>query len=437
MTTETARRTPPSVTQQDPPCLARYVGTRERTGRLTETLTVEDQAVQAADFASPTKWHLAHTTWFFETFILIPNAPHYRVFSDEFQYCFNSYYETVGERQPRHQRGLMTRPSLGQVWDYREHVDDAIAMWLRETPNPSSEIRALLELGCQHEQQHQELLVTDILALFASQPLRPAYLIDRGQQSSEETTAVPLEFLEFEEGLRTIGYSDSEFCFDNERPAHQVWMQPFRIANRLTTNREWLDFIEDGGYQRAEFWLSEGWDWVRQHHIEAPGYWEMREGKWHQATPYGLLPVPLERPVSHLSHFEADAFAKWSGRRLPTEMEWEHAARTLADPTICQPTLAIPEMGLPQISQPDHQSPFLQAYQHLWQWTQSAYLPYPGYQCPSGAVGEYNGKFMSSQIVLRGSSLATAPGHQRLTYRNFFYPGQRWQFTGMRLAEDR
>ena len=388
----------------------RYAAVRGRTEALAAPLSPEDQCVQSMPDASPAKWHRAHTTWFFETFLLVPHAPGYAVFDPAFAFLFNSYYEAAGPRHARPRRGMLTRPSCAEVTAYRAHVDAAMAALLaRGVP---SEVAALVELGLQHEEQHQELLLTDILHALAQNPLRPAY--DPGWREPEAPRG-PVRWLDGPEGIVAIGHAgtgrwpDGGFAFDNETPRHRVLLAPYRIADRPVTNGDWLAFIEAGGYREPLLWMSDGWAARQAEGWEAPLYWERRDGAWLAFTLGGLRPVDPAAPVRHVSWYEADALARWAGKRLPTEQEWEAAA------------------GLPG---------FLAAEGHVWQWTGSAYRPYPGFRPWEGAVGEYNGKFMIGQMVLRGGSLATPPGHARRSYRNFFPPGARWQFSGLRLAED-
>ena len=404
---------------------ARLRATRRHSLDLAAPLSPEDQVVQASDDASPTKWHLAHVTWFFETFLLKPYLPTYRLFDDRFPYCFNSYYEAEGARHPRGARGLLTRPRHDEVMAYRAHVDAGLDALLADAAAMADpQVAELLEIGIHHEQQHQELLLTDILGLFASQPLRPAYAPAPAQAQG---IPAPQTFTAYDGGIHEIGHAGEGFCFDNEGPRHRALLQPFALADRLVTNGEWLAFMRDGGYRDPALWLADGWGVVKAQGWAAPLYWEERDGAWWQMSLHGLRPVDLSAPVDHVSFYEADAYARWAGHRLPTEFEWEHAAIADADPAERPRRLA------PEAAQPGDR----QMFGDVWQWTQSAYLPYPGYKAAPGAIGEYNGKFMCSQQVLRGSSCATAPGHARATYRNFFYPHQRWQFTGLRLASDR
>jgi len=377
---------------------------RSETERRAAPLSAEDQVVQSMPDASPTKWHRAHVTWFFEQFLLRPFAPSYRAFDQRFSYLFNSYYVAAGPRHARPQRGLITRPGVEETTDYRLHVDAAVTALIEATRDFEA-VKRIIEIGLHHEQQHQELLLTDILHAFAQNPTNPAYDEDWQWPESRERPASANSVLA---GIHTIGYDGAGFCFDNERPAHQVLLQPVRVAPALVTNGEWLEFMADGGYTAPSLWLSNGWDEVQGQSIGAPGYWRHIDGAWFSMTLGGLRPVDPALPVCHVSYYEADAFARWAGKHLPSEAEWEVAAKAgvLDD-----------------------------AFGGVWQWTRSAYLPYPGYVAEPGALGEYNGKFMVNQMVLRGSSLATPSGHSRPTYRNFFYPSSRWQFSGLRLAE--
>ena len=405
----------------------RLLDTRHLSHERAAPLSPEDMTVQAMEDASPTKWHLAHVTWFFETFVLAKHLPGYRVFDETFNYCFNSYYESQGARQPRPSRGLLTRPSIDRVMAYRAHVDDGLrALFAQEV---DAEVARLIETGINHEQQHQELLLTDILALLAANPLRPAYRARRPRAVTREPAT--LGWIDFPGGIRAVGHDGEGFAWDNEAPQHQALVHPFRLADRLVTNGEWLAYMDGGGYRTAGHWLADGWATVNREGWQAPLYWEQRDGEWLAMSLEGLHPVDRSAPVCHVSYYEADAFARWAGKRLPTEFEWEVAAQGLesggdaAAGSALRPLPAGPDTG-----------GLRQMYGHVWQWTQSAYLPYPGYQPPAGALGEYNGKFMVSQQVLRGGSCATPAGHTRATYRNFFYPNQRWQFVGLRLAAE-
>jgi ergothioneine biosynthesis protein EgtB len=383
--------------------LQSFRAVRAETERRAAALSPEDQVVQSMPDTSPTKWHRAHVTWFFEQFLLRPYVKNYRAFDDRFGYLYNSYYVSAGPRQARPQRGLITRPSAAEVAAYRAHVDAAVAE-LIETASDFGSLIPIIEIGLNHEQQHQELLLTDILHAFTHNETHPAYDPDwRWPHGGEAArTAGTLA------GLDTIGHDGDGFCFDNEQPAHQVFLNPVRLSPHLVTNREWLDFMSDGGYTTPTLWLSDGFAAVEAQGWDAPGYWRKVDGAWCAMTLGGLRRVEPAQPVCHISYYEADAFARWSGKDLPTEAEWEVAAKrgAIAD-----------------------------AFGIVWQWTRSAYSPYPGYQAAPGALGEYNGKFMVNQMVLRGSSLATPAGHSRGSYRNFFYPAARWQFSGLRLAE--
>ena len=409
---------------------ARYAACRGQSLALIQGLSDADVTVQSMDDASPAKWHLAHTTWFFEEFVLVPHASGYQVHNEHYRYLFNSYYEAVGPRHPRPQRGLLTRPPLAEVLAYREHVDAAL---LRLCEAGLAEAaQALVELGMQHEQQHQELLLTDLLHLFAQNPLKPAYRPAAGSAPSLSTVQRP-GWVEFAGGLVDVGHPGGNFHFDCETPRHAALLQPHALCTRLVTNREWCEFIGDGGYRDPRHWLSDGWRAVQSGQWQAPLYWEKREGAWWQMTLAGEQPLAPEAPVAHISFFEADAFARWAGKRLPTEFEWEAAAAR-------QPVAGnFADSGRyrPLSAGEDAQAPLKQLYGDLWEWTSSPYIGYPGFRTAPGAVGEYNGKFMNGQYVLRGGSCATPPGHVRATYRNFFYPHQRWQFMGLRMAEDR
>jgi ergothioneine biosynthesis protein EgtB len=421
---------------QTRPCLSsqstlvpRLFETRQMSLELAAPLSPEDMTVQPMEDASPTKWHLAHTTWFFETFILLEHYPEYKVFDDTFNYCFNSYYESQGARQPRRWRGLLTRPSVERVMAYRAHVDDALDRVCAAGVDPDSDVARLLEVGINHEQQHQELLLTDILALFAASPLQPAYRAPKLR--SVEPNVAGAGWIKHEGRIGQVGHHGSSFGWDNEGPRHDVLLHPFALADRLVTNAEWLAFMADGGYATASLWLADGWTTINREGWTAPLYWEVRDGRWLAMSLEGLLPIDLAAPVSHISYYEADAFVRWAGKRLPTEFEWELAAEGLElagnslGSSALRPLPAKLPTGRPR-----------QMFGDVWEWTQSAYLAYPGYRPPVGALGEYNGKFMVSQQVLRGGSCVTPDGHTRATYRNFFYPNQRWQFTGLRLASE-
>jgi ergothioneine biosynthesis protein EgtB len=379
---------------------------RAETERRTAPLSPEDQVVQSMPDASPTKWHRAHTTWFFEQFLLTSNVKGYKVFDERFAYLYNSYYVSAGPRHDRPKRGLVTRPSADEVAAYRAHVDAAVEKLLGDAePNELRKLLPIVEIGLNHEQQHQELIVTDILHALAQNPTAPAYdknwKMPRGEKGRNGLIKIP-------DGVHTVGDDGSGFVFDNERPTHGELIQPVKISRALVTNREWLEFMADGGYTTPTLWLSEGWALREAEEWNAPFYWREWGGEWRTMSLGGEIPVDSEAPVCHVSYFEADAFARWAGKHLPTEFEWEVAARNglLAD-----------------------------AFGIVWQWTRSAYLAYPGYRAIEGALGEYNGKFMINQMILRGGSLATPEGHSRFSYRNFFPPHARWQFMGLRLAE--
>ncbi len=393
---------------------------------ICRPLETEDYVVQTMPDVSPPKWHLAHTSWFFETFLLQEFDSSYQPFHPRYNYLFNSYYEAVGERHPRPQRGMLTRPTVREIYDYRRHVDQAICKLIAEAPDARlGEIGALLDLGLNHEQQHQELLFTDCKHILATNPLAPVY---RPLEASNKQ-APTLEWLEFEGGVRDIGFSGGGFAYDNESPRHKAYLEPFRLASRLTTNGEYLEFIEAGGYREPRHWLSLGWATVLEQRWQAPLYWRRSDDSWSAYTLGGWLPIDENEPVCHLSYFEADAFASWAGKRLPTEWEWEVAAQgvdiegNLYDEGRFHPAPASDGSGLRQM------------YGDVWEWTSSAYSAYPGYRNPPGAIGEYNGKFMCGQFVLRGGSCVTSRDHLRSTYRNFFPPEARWQFSGLRLAE--
>lgn len=376
-----------------------FLETRKHSEDICQPLEIEDYVVQPVVDVSPPKWHLGHTTWFFEEFILKPYAADYEEFNEDFSFVFNSYYETVGKRVVRSDRGNLSRPSVKRVYDYRAHVTEGIKQLFTEPQN--DELYNLLEIGIHHEKQHQELLLTDIKYILGNNPLLPKYSdsFEDHPVENHEPDWIPIEA-----GVYEIGHDSEDFCYDNELGRHKVYLQPFEISNKLVTNAEYLQFIEDKGYERFDLWHAEGWDWVNQNLITAPLYWYEIDGEWHHYTAQGLQKIDINTPVTHTSYFEAFAYAQWKGRRLPTEFEWEAA----------------------------------QAYfpwGKRWEWTESAYLPYPNYQKADGALGEYNGKFMVSQKVLRGGSVATPTQHTRPTYRNFFHPHLRWQFTGIRLAK--
>ncbi|MBV8049729.1 MAG: ergothioneine biosynthesis protein EgtB [Acidobacteriaceae bacterium] len=401
----------------------RFLDVRNTSLRITEQCSPEDQMLQSMPDASPTKWHLAHTTWFFETFILLPNLPDYKPFDTRYQYLFNSYYKGLGSHPNRGSRGLMSRPSLQQVHAFRDYVERALLNFLE---NASAEVLDLVELGLNHEQQHQELIVTDIKHALWSSPLRPDAPI---ASNGTVIDTPPLVWDAFPEGIYFIGHEGDEFAFDNERPRHQVFLQDFRIASRPVTNAEYLQFIQDNGYKRPELWLSDGWDTVCAQHWDAPLYWERRDDGscWH-FTLTGLKPLDPREPVCHVSFYEADAYARWSGARLPREEEWEVAAvRMPMRGTFLEDYAFHP--------QPPSGHGNQQMLGDIWEWTASPYVAYPGFQPAPGLIGEYNGKFMCNQMVLRGGSCATPSSHIRASYRNFFPPQAKWQFSGIRLAQ--
>jgi ergothioneine biosynthesis protein EgtB len=404
-----------------------YTSVRATTERLAAPLSAEDQTVQSMPDVSPTKWHRAHVTWFFETFVLGPNLAGYRPYDESFAYIFNSYYEALGERHPRAERGLISRPGIAEVARYREFVDEAVGTLLQG--NLERNVPELITLGLHHEQQHQELLLMDIKHVLSRNPMRPVYAPGCGRPN---TDAAPPKagWIEHEGGVAEIGHTGNGFGFDNEFPRHRTYLTPFALADRPVTCGEWLSFMDDGGYRRPEFWLSDGWAVVMTQGWRAPLYWFRHPDdpeQWLQFTLSGVRPVDPDEPVCHVSYYEADAFAHWTGRRLPTEEEWETIANLAGEGTNV--------LGLDA----PHPRPAVTSNALLgdvWEWTSSGYTAYPGFRAAPGAVGEYNGKFMVSQYVLRGGCCATPPGHTRVTYRNFFPPGARWAFSGLRLAQD-
>lgn len=407
-----------------------YGEVRSWSENLCEPLETEDFVVQSMPDVSPPKWHLAHVSWFFETFILKSGVPDYEVFHPRYDFLFNSYYEAVGDRHPRPQRGLLTRPTVADIRAYRTHVDAAMKHFVTECDDSTwTRFAPIVELGLHHEQQHQELLVTDIKHILGTNPLRPVYRAEESVPAS--VPPPPARWIEHGEGIRHVGHVCEAFAFDNECPRHRVFVGAFRIAGRAVTNAEFLQFMNDEGYRRADLWLSEGWATVNTRGWRAPLYWtEFEPGDWRVFTLHGERPVVPDEPVCHISFYEADAFARWAGKRLPTEFEWEVAAREFSA-----------ENGNFMETRRFHPRPLSLApsptgfFGDVWEWTASSYLPYPGFQPAPGALGEYNGKFMCNQMVLRGGSCATPQSHIRPTYRNFFPPDARWQFTGLRLAE--
>ena len=419
----------------------RYDEVRSHTERLAAPLSPEDQTVQSMPDVSPTKWHRAHVTWFFETFVLADQEPGFAPFQDKYWFLFNSYYEAVGPRYNRAERGVVSRPGAHDVGVYRGNVDARMRDLVSSLDQGTLEkLSGTIELGFHHEQQHQELLLMDIKHVLSLNPLQPVYAGSPAAPSEPDS----LGWVDISGGLVEIGHRGTGFSFDNELPEHQVYLEPYRLADRLVTNAEWLAFMADGGYRRPEFWLSDGWAKVRTEAWAAPFYWTEVDGVWFEHTLNGTWPVNPGLPVSHVSHYEADAYAAWAGKRLPTEAEWEHGVReagpsgdpdtvgNLADTASYHPRAAGPVAD--PVSDPAA-GRLRQAYGDCWEWTSSAYLPYPGFHPAAGAIGEYNGKFMSNQMVLRGGCALTSPGHTRASYRNFFPPGARWALSGVRLAD--
>jgi len=412
--------------------LKRYEEVRALSERLCAPLEIEDYVAQPIEDVSPTRWHLAHTTWFFETFVLSRFMPNYTPVQAQYSFLFNSYYQHEGARWQRQRRGDLTRPTVADIFAYRKTVDERMADLLNTLPlEQFDELHEVVELGLNHEQQHQELILTDIKYVLALNPLHPVYT--ERNVAHARRNAPSLEWLAVTGGLYWVGHEGDGFHFDNEKEHHQVFLQPFRMANRTVTNGEWLAFMEDGGYQKFQFWLDEGWSLSQSAGWQAPLYWENLNGQWFEMTLHGLQPLDLQAPVVHVSCFEAEAYAQWSGHRLPTEFEWEVANQQLP---LAMGGEHFLEEGLfhPTIAQSEPGS-LLQANGTLWEWTQSAYRPYPGFRTADGALGEYNGKFMGNQQVLRGGSLATPRSHYRPTYRNFFPMDKRWQFSGLRLVQ--
>ncbi len=412
-----------------PSFVERFREVRAATVGLLEPLTVEDHVVQSMADASPVKWHLAHVSWFFETFVLKPHLAGYRVLHPQFEYLFNSYYNTIGEQFPRPQRGVLTRPTVEEVHAYRRHVDEEMERLLDRSEDVPGHVLDVLELGLNHEQQHQELILMDLKHLFSLNPLGPAYRETVGAAGDGRANAAT--WLEVPEGMREMGHDGSGFSFDNERPRHRVFVPPFRIASRLVTNGEYREFVESDGYARPDFWLADGWTTVRSERWTAPLYWSQRDGDFMEFTLAGWEPLRANAPICHVSYYEASAFAAWSDARLPTESEWETVASArpiegnFLENGCLHPMPARRSAGRPA-----------QMFGDVWEWTQNAYAPYPGYRPAEGAFGEYNGKFMVNQYVLRGGSCATPRSHVRPTYRNFFPAASRWMFSGIRLARD-
>lgn len=451
MTAESASAPLRSVSSHDASdvLVARYRRIREFTARLCEELQPEDFVVQSMPDASPLRWHLAHTTWFFETFVLKPFVRDYQPLVEAYAYLFNSYYNALGDQYPRARRGILSRPTVREVWAYRQAIDERIVDMLSEkTTGQSRQARALIELGLQHEQQHQELMLTDIKHAFSCNPLLPKFREDRFQPTAaaQPVSTPPLRRVTVPGGLHEIGHADAAgaFAYDNELPRHQVYTGSFQLASRTITCGEYLAFIEDGGYRRPELWLSEGWSHATTKGWSAPLYWIWRDGAWYEFTLAGLQTLDPARPVCHLSYFEADAYARWCGGRLPTEFEWEQAAQDLyaREEFVSQhrhvfaDQLIDDQVALHPQSVRDNWNDLSDMAGNVWEWTSSSYAPYPGYRPSEGAIGEYNGKFMCNQYVLRGGSCATSSDHIRVTYRNFFPARARWQFSGIRCAWD-
>ena len=405
--------------------LHRFIEVRRFSERLVETLSSEDCLVQSMPDVSPTKWHLAHTTWFFETFVL-SQCPDYRVHDDRYAHLFNSYYNTIGEQYPRARRGMISRPTLGDVMEYRRFVDESLGQWLAADVDAAAQVASVVEIGLQHEQQHQELILTDIKHVLSQNPCWPVFQAGRLEEAEVPTK----QWVDHQENIFQIGFDGDDFCYDNELPRHRVFLDSFQLCDSLVSCGEYLQFMDDGGYERPEYWLSLGWQAVQDNDWAAPLYWQRDGDSWMEFTLAGLRPVDFNRPVTHVSYFEAEAFARWSEARLPTEAEWEVAA--VGSPPRGNFVDTLLDRGLaihPGSAQAENT-----LYGDVWQWTASPYVAYPGYRPPDGALGEYNGKFMCNQFVLRGGSVATSSSHSRSTYRNFFPAETRWQFSGIRLC---
>lgn len=407
--------------------IERFNTIRSHTELICSPLQTEDYVVQPIADVSPPKWHLGHTTWFFENFLLVPFLEQYELFHPSYNYVFNSYYESVGARVLRTDRGNLSRPTTDDVYAYRAYVNEQMNLLLGRKELITDEVKFILEMGINHEQQHQELLVYDIKYILGNNPLFPAYTSQ--VVAKEQRKAAPLLFKSIDEGVYTVGHEGDNFHFDNEKGAHKVYVNPFKISNRLITNKEYLDFMEAEGYTSFEYWLAEGWDWVKNNHICAPEYWHKVDEEWMNYTFEGLTAIDWEAPVAHISFYEADAYARWRGYRLPTEFEWEVAAKELGslDERNFSDGLSF-NLNIQEGASSHY-------FGNLWEWTGSAYRPYPNYETPDGALGEYNGKFMVNQHVLRGGSIATPMDHFRITYRNFFHPHLRWMLSGFRLAK--
>lgn len=405
-----------------------YKSVRKTTENICKPLEIEDYVIQTIEDVSPPKWHLGHSSWYFETFLLKKYKPGYKIFNESFNFIFNSYYETIGNRVKRSNRGALSRPTVKEIYEYRRYVDIHM-LELLESPNIDPEFIELVELGLNHEQQHQELLITDIKNIFASNPLKPIYNSSNLKQLTE---AKSLKYIEIKGGVYEIGSSSNDFSFDNEKPKHKILVNDFKLQNRLITNGEFLDFINDSCYSDHRLWLSDGWDKICSEGWKSPLYWENLDDEWFIMTLSGRKKLNLYEPVCHVSFYEADAFSRWSKKRLPTEAEWEVAAQNQEN----KEGNFLENNCFHPIPNPDSKMTLSQIFGDVWEWTASAYLPYPGYKQPEGVFGEYNGKFMSNQMVLRGGSCATPKNHIRETYRNFFQCDKRWQFSGIRLASD-
>ncbi len=409
-----------------------YKTVREFSHTIADPLEIEDYVVQSMPDVSPTKWHLAHTSWFFETFVLSKATREYKSPNPQYAYLFNSYYVLAGERHLRPKRGLISRPTVEETYSYRNHVDEKMLQFMENANKKEwDEFSAVIEIGIHHEQQHQELIVTDIKHVLSENPLNPEYIKNKNNGQSSDKPE-DLKWVSFEGGVRSMGHGGEGFGYDNEYPSHKVYLNPYKLGSRLVTNAEYMEFINDGGYETPEIWLSEGWATVETNNWKAPLYWRQSRGEWMQFTLTGLRKVEPNEPLTHVSYFEADAYARWAGSRLPTEAEWEVAADSVSIEGNFLDNMNFHPASLEK----SNEQPLKQMFGDVWEWTQSAYSAYPGFRTPPGALGEYNGKFMCNQMVLRGGSCATSKSHIRKTYRNFFPTDARWQFMGIRLAKD-